>query len=139
APTSNGGSAITGYRVTPYIGTTAQTVSTFATTATSQPITGLTNGTTYTFTVAATNVVGTGPDSSASNAVTPVGAATVPGAPTGASATGGDASATVSWTAPGSNGGSAISGYRVTPYVGTTAQTAIPFNTSATSEIVRGL
>ncbi len=40
--------------------------------------------------------------------------ASVPGAPTGVSAVGGDASATVSFSAPGSDGGSAISGYSVT-------------------------
>jgi hypothetical protein len=34
-------------------------------------VTGLTNGTAYTFTVKATNSVGTGPASSASNSVTP--------------------------------------------------------------------
>ena len=39
--------------------------------ATSVNVTGLTNGTTYTFTVSATNAIGTGPASSASNAVTP--------------------------------------------------------------------
>src|SRR5439155_576653 len=50
-------------------------------------------------------------ESSASNAVTP---ATVPGAPTGASAEGGNAQATVSFTAPANNGGAAITGYTVT-------------------------
>ena len=38
----------------------------------------------------------------------------------------GDASVALSWTAPASNGGSAITGYRVTPYIGATAQTADP-------------
>ena len=69
----DGGSAVTSYTVTPYIGTTAQT----ATTVTGNPpattaiVSGLTNGTTYTFTVAATNAVGTGAASAASNAVIP--------------------------------------------------------------------
>ncbi len=75
APSSNGGSAITGYAVTPYIGTTAQTTQTFTSTATTETATGLTNGTAYTFTVAAINTVGTGPNSPVSNSVTPVKAA----------------------------------------------------------------
>ena len=41
-------------------------------------------------------------------------AATVPDAPTGVSATAGGSGATVSWTAPVSNGGTAITGYTVT-------------------------
>ena len=70
---SNGGSAITSYTVTPYIGSTAQTAVTVSGSppATSATVTGLTNGTSYTFTVSATNAVGTGPASSPSNAVTP--------------------------------------------------------------------
>jgi len=47
------------------------------------------------------------------------GSATPPGAPTGLSAIAGDASASLSWTAPTFDGGSALTGYRV--YRGTTA------------------
>ena len=46
--------------------------------------------------------------------------ASVPGAPTGVSAVAGDASASVSFSAPGSDGGSAISGYTVTAADATT-------------------
>ena len=79
----DGGSPITSYRITPYIGATAQTAIVTGTTATTRTVTGLTNGTAYTFTVAAINGVGTGADSAASAAITPTAAATAPGAPTG--------------------------------------------------------
>jgi hypothetical protein len=70
---ANGGSTITSYTVTPFIGTTAQATTTVTGSppATSTTVTGLTNGTAYTFTVTATNAIGTGPASAASNAVTP--------------------------------------------------------------------
>lgn len=139
APANTGGSAITGYVVTPYVAGVAQTPQTFTSTATSESVTNLTNGTAYTFKVAATNGVGTGNQSAASNSVTP---ATVPGAPTGVSATasGTTNAATVTWTAPSSNGGSAITGYVVTPYRnGTIAQTPQTFSSTATSESVTGL
>ena len=142
APSSNGGSAITSYTVTPYINGVAQQTTTVSGNppATSVTVSGLTNGTSYTFTVAATNAVGTGPASAASNAVTPS-APTVPGAPTGVSAVAGNGSAVVSWTAPSSNGGSAITSYTVTPYINGVAQqtTTVSGNPPATSVTVSGL
>jgi hypothetical protein len=70
APASNGGNAITGYVVTPYIAGVAQAVQTFSSTATTETVTGLTAGTSYTFKVAAVNAAGTGPASASSAAVT---------------------------------------------------------------------
>jgi hypothetical protein len=69
APASNGGSAVTGYKVTPYLGTVAQPVRTFATAALTDVVTGLTSGKTYTFKIAAVNAIGTGPLSVGTNAV----------------------------------------------------------------------
>ena len=67
APASNGGVAITGYTVTSSPGG-------FTSTGAGSPVivTGLSNGTAYTFTVTATNTAGTGAASMASNSVVPV-------------------------------------------------------------------
>ncbi len=77
----DGGSPITSYTVTPFVGSVAQTPTTVtgAPPATSTVVTGLTNGTTYTFTVTAANAVGAGTASAASNPVTP--SASGPGCP----------------------------------------------------------
>lgn len=64
----DGGSPISGYTVTSSPGGQTATAAGDATTAT---VSGLTNGVTYTFTVTATNSVGTGPPSDPSNPVTP--------------------------------------------------------------------
>ena len=71
APAADGDSPLTGYTVTPYIGATAQTATNVGAAATSATITGLTNGTAYTFKVAAKNAVGSSPASAASTAVIP--------------------------------------------------------------------
>ncbi|MCB0921847.1 MAG: exo-alpha-sialidase [Actinobacteria bacterium] len=64
--------------ITSYTATAAPGGQTCTTAAISCSITGLTNGTSYTVTVTATNALGTGPASAASNAVTPTGPAPDP-------------------------------------------------------------
>ena len=105
-PAADNGSAVTGYTVT-----SAPDGITGTCGASPCTVTGLTNGTSYTFTVTATNAYGTGPASAASAPVTP---ATVPGVPGIVAATRGDRAASVSFTAPASDGGAAITGYTVT-------------------------
>ncbi len=67
APVSNGGSAITSYTATSSPGN-------FTTTGSASPliVLGLTNGTAYTFTVKATNAIGTGVASANSNSIIPI-------------------------------------------------------------------
>jgi len=128
APGYDGGSAITGYTVASSPGGLTATA---GATATSATVTGLTNGTSYTFTVTATNALGTSASSTASSAVVPF---TVPGAPTGATAVEGNGLADVSWTAPSSDGFSPILYYTVTSSPGSVSATS-----STTTVTVTGL
>jgi uncharacterized delta-60 repeat protein len=107
APAANN-SPITGYTiaVTPSAGVTVtQPVGT----AMSTTVSGLAAGTAYAFTVTATNAVG-------NSAASPSGSYThpgSPGAPQALSATSGSGTASLVWTAPSTDGGSAITAYRI--------------------------
>ena len=118
APASTGGSAITGYKieVSPN-GTSSWTdqVANTNSTATTYAHTGLGGGTTRHYRVSAINANGAGTASNVANATTATApGATAPGAPTGLTATAsGTTAINLSWSAPGSTGGSAITGYRI--------------------------
>ena len=130
-PSSNGGAPITGYDV--YRGTSAggESATPVVTnvTGTSFTDTGLTNGTTYYYTVAAVNAVGVSPQSGEASATPQAGA---PSAPLAVVASAGNASVNVSWSVPASDGGSPVTGYDV--YRGTSAggESATPIVTNVT-------
>lgn len=90
-----------------------------STTATTCTVPGLLNGTAYTFSLVARNEAGTSGPATASG--TPM---TLPDAPTATAATAGNAQATVTWTAPASDGGSPITGYTVSGTPGGTCTVA---------------
>ena len=118
APGSTGGSAITGYKIESSPNGTANwsdLVANTNNTNTTYAHTGLAAGTTRHYRVSAINTVGTGPASNTANATTgQTVQTTVPGAPTSLSATAnGNTRINLSWTAPGSTGGSAITGYKI--------------------------
>ena len=109
APSSNGGSAITGYKV--YRGTSsggeAFVASVGATTSFTDTL--VSAGATYYYTVTAVNSVpGESAPSNERSATLP----NVPGSPTLSSATAGNGFVSLGWSAP-ANGGSAITGYTV--------------------------
>ena len=131
-PVNNGGSSITGYVVTPFIGAAPQAPTTVGNVA-QTPVVNLSNGTAYTFTVHAVSNVGPGPDAATSNAVTP--GPVAPGTPGRPIATAGSASAVVSWTAPITNGGAAITGYAITPIKTGVAQTPVLVGNVLTSSV----
>ena len=109
-PGNNGGLPITSYTATSSPGGITGTLSQAGSGTIN--MTGLSQGTSYTFTVTATNSIGTSSPSSASNSITTY---TVPGAPTIGTATAiGSTTATVTFTQPASNGGSTITSYTAT-------------------------
>ena len=103
-PGYDGGTAITSYQYSLDNGAWV----TFPAMTLTQNITGLTAGQTYSVRIRAANAAGGG---AASNAISAT-AYTVPGAPTISSISGVDKTLTVNFTAPGTNGGSAITAYQ---------------------------
>ena len=111
APSYNGGDAVSGYVIrrdgSIIVANTGNTNVTYTNT-------GLTPGTTYSYTVAAINGAGAGDQSTSASASTD---AVVANAPTGLTLTAGSTPSSMinlSWTAPTNNGGAAIVGYRIT-------------------------
>jgi FG-GAP-like repeat len=108
APSSNGG-APSGYKV--YRGTTSGGETLLATLGTTTSFTDATAafGVTYYYRVSASNSLGEGAPSNERSATI----ANLPGAPTLLSAKSGNAGVALSWNPPASNGGAAISAYKI--------------------------
>jgi fibronectin type 3 domain-containing protein len=118
APASNGGASITGYKV--YRGTTSGGETLLVTIGNLLTYTdsSVTNGQIYYYKVSAVNSAGEGVQSNEVSA-TPAITVTVPSAPTNLQATAGNSQVILGWSAPASNGGASITGYKM--YRGTTS------------------
>ena len=109
APSSDGGSPVTGYRICRGMAGEDRTFLAQIGNLTTYEDTGLTNGAIYRYTVAAQNIAGLGGDSFEAMAVP----AALPGPPRDLRATAGDGQITLNWTEPLSDGGLAITIYLV--------------------------
>jgi predicted RNA-binding protein with TRAM domain len=150
APTTNGGSTITNYQYSTNNGTTWKALSPIDVTSPvvittrSDAATALVNGTTYQVKLRAVNSAGSG---TASVAVS-VKPRTTAGAPTALVATAGVAKATITFKAPTSTGGAAITNYEYSTNNGTTWKALSPIDftspvvitkrSDATTALVKG-
>jgi hypothetical protein len=123
---STGGSPITNYMYSIDGGSTFAAFSP-AQTASPVPITGLTNGQSYTFKLKAVNAAGEGL-TSAQVTATPV---TNPSAPTSLVATPGNGQVSIAFTEPASNGGSPIINYKLSTDGGATFTALSPAQTTS--------
>jgi fibronectin type 3 domain-containing protein len=112
ASTSGSPTSYTIYRGTKSDGEAVTPVATTNGTTTTFTDTGLKNGTTYFYNVAANNSVGVSPDSNEVSVTPAVGTGTAPAAPTGLNATSGNGSVSLTWNA--SAGATSYSVYRGT-------------------------
>jgi titin len=127
----NGGSAITGYKLYRAATETGTYTEIALPTGTTYTDTGLTNGQAYWYKVSAVNAAGEGAKTVQISAIPFAG----PGVPTGLTAVPGNTQVTLNWTAPASNGGSAITGYklyRAATETGTYTEIASPTGTTYT-------
>ncbi|WNG61380.1 hypothetical protein F0U59_46735 [Archangium gephyra] len=128
-PKSDGGSALTGYRVSAEPPEEAQDIQLDGATA---RVTGLRAGASYRFSVTAVNTVGEGPATRSESITLP----DIPGAPPQPSVVRGDGLVRVNWTEPDSDGRSPIIGYLVTAHP---QGTHVTMDSSARSAVVGGL
>jgi hypothetical protein len=128
-PESDGGSALTGYRVR---GEPHDASLSLAVEGATARVTGLRAGGTYRFSVAAVNEVGEGAASRSSAVTLP----DVPGAPSQPSVVRGDGQVRVSWTEPGTDGRAPLTGYLVTAHP---QGVRVTVAASARSAVVEGL
>ncbi len=128
-PANSGGAPVTNYKYTLDAGAT-WTPRDPAATSSPLAITGLSNGTTYKFSLRAVTAYGDGTPSAVVD-ITPKGP---PPPPTALVATPGDGSVSVTFTPPGSNGGSPITNYKYSVDDGATWLPRSP--TSVTSPLV---
>lgn len=112
---------ITAYRVIRNVLQPSQVITTLGPGVTSFTDTTVTNGTQYSYTVTAQNADG----DSGGNAAQTVTPRTTPSVPLGLTATPGDTTASLSWSAPSSDGGAAITGYRIRRTVVSTGVTTV--------------
>jgi hypothetical protein len=120
APGADGGSPVTGYTARAFTAAQGGTIAASCTSAsTACRLTGLAAGTQYWIAVSATNGLGEGRPSTRLVTTTPT--VTVPGAPTQLAVAAGPGRLTATWSAPGSNGGSPITGYTARAHAGSAA------------------
>ena len=137
APSDEGGSKITGYRIevsTDGLSWSDLVANTNAT-STSYSHTGLTAGSARHYRVSAINSAGAGSATDVADATTDSPpAVTAPGEPTGLTATAnGQTQIDLSWTAPSDNGGAAVTGYRIEVSTDGSSWSDLVANTNATS------
>jgi titin len=139
---ANEGTAISHFTITPSLSGTAETPIVLKAGAPgslldpkpgsvdTEEVTGLLGGSSYTFTITATNAKGKSVPSVATAPVVPSAAASASYVPKRVTAAPGYKLAKIHWVVPGDNG-SPVTSFEITPYVGATAQTPITVSAGA--------